>query len=203
MINIYKFVGKKDKTYELEDVQKLNSNCPADQKSGTGPGSCGGSTGKSTKMEGPDSKNPKEPSSLSNAVTNKQISDRDLFDEPAKYDEIKAVRIPESERTKIFNKLASNTMSSTGSETGKRFESIVRGLKSYADKKGTITEKTVRDYEKGLQKLTDLVRDVSHDEANNKVRSGSTKDLITYIGAQKDKLKWMKDNAVSDIYNDD
>lgn len=46
MINIYKFIGKKDKTYELE--QKLNSNCPASEKSGTGPGSCGGASGKSS-----------------------------------------------------------------------------------------------------------------------------------------------------------
>jgi len=42
---LYKFVGKKNRFYEL-DI-KLNSNCPDSEKSGTGPGSCGGSQNKS------------------------------------------------------------------------------------------------------------------------------------------------------------
>lgn len=45
MIGIYKFIGKKDSMYEME--QKLNANCPKEEKNGVGPGSCGGSKGKS------------------------------------------------------------------------------------------------------------------------------------------------------------
>ena len=41
VIDIYKFIGKKDKTYEIE--QSLNANCKQEEKSGSGPGSCGGS----------------------------------------------------------------------------------------------------------------------------------------------------------------
>lgn len=42
---MYKFNGKNGKPlYELEGI-KTNSNCPDSEKSGTGPGSCGGSTG--------------------------------------------------------------------------------------------------------------------------------------------------------------
>ena len=37
---MYKFVGKKGQLYIL-DI-KLNSNCKQEEKSGTGPGSCGG-----------------------------------------------------------------------------------------------------------------------------------------------------------------
>lgn len=43
---MYRFVGKPGKMYSLESettVMKLNYNCPDDEKSGTGPGSCGGS----------------------------------------------------------------------------------------------------------------------------------------------------------------
>lgn len=192
MINIYKFIGKKDKTYELETEQKLNANCPAAEKQGTGPGSCGGASGKSTKIEGPDSKNPKEPSSVSNALSNDQISKRDIMQDPVSYEEINSVQMSESERTKIANKLASNTKASTGSETGKRFETIVRGLKPYADSKGTITEQTVKDYESGLKKLSELVQSVHRDEGLGKARKGSTKDLIMYIGYQKDKVSRMK-----------
>ena len=36
--HFYEFVGKKGQLY------KLNANCPASEKSGTGPGSCGGKT---------------------------------------------------------------------------------------------------------------------------------------------------------------
>jgi hypothetical protein len=50
VIDIYKFIGKKDKTYELEE-QKMNANCPASEKSGTGPGSCGGGKSANTKDE--------------------------------------------------------------------------------------------------------------------------------------------------------
>ena len=45
MINIYKFIGKKNRFYETE--QKLNANCKQEEKNGTGPGSCGGASGKS------------------------------------------------------------------------------------------------------------------------------------------------------------
>ena len=41
MIVIYKFVGKKT-AYEFD--LKENANCPDSEKSGTGPGSCGGAT---------------------------------------------------------------------------------------------------------------------------------------------------------------
>ena len=41
---MYEFVGKKGQTYKI----KLNYNCPADQKSGEGKGSCGGSDNKSS-----------------------------------------------------------------------------------------------------------------------------------------------------------
>ena len=45
MIDIYKFIGKNGKSYEIEEEYiKENSNCPADEKSGSGPGSCGGKT---------------------------------------------------------------------------------------------------------------------------------------------------------------
>ena len=48
----YKFVGKDGRMYEYdEELIKENSNCPASEKSGTGPGSCGGSTGKSSSTE--------------------------------------------------------------------------------------------------------------------------------------------------------
>lgn len=43
---MYKFLGRSGKMYSLESettVMKLNYNCPDDEKSGTGPGSCGGS----------------------------------------------------------------------------------------------------------------------------------------------------------------
>ncbi len=39
--NVYKFIGKKNRFYEL-DI-KLNANCKQEEKNGTGPGSCGGS----------------------------------------------------------------------------------------------------------------------------------------------------------------
>lgn len=45
---MYNFVGKKGSCYELvpeEVVVKLNSNCPADEKTGEGEGSCGGGKG--------------------------------------------------------------------------------------------------------------------------------------------------------------
>ena len=41
---MYKFVGKKGKSYELLGSQKLNANCPDSEKTGKGPGSCGGAT---------------------------------------------------------------------------------------------------------------------------------------------------------------
>jgi hypothetical protein len=38
---VYKFIGKKGQMYMLEPaIMKLNYNCPADEKSGEGPGSC-------------------------------------------------------------------------------------------------------------------------------------------------------------------
>ena len=43
---MYKFLGKPGKMYLLDSeniTMKLNYNCPDDEKSGTGPGSCGGS----------------------------------------------------------------------------------------------------------------------------------------------------------------
>ena len=48
---MYKFVGKQNKLYEIdrESVTKQNSNCPASEKSGTGPGSCGGKEKDETK----------------------------------------------------------------------------------------------------------------------------------------------------------
>jgi hypothetical protein len=36
---LYEFIGKKGRMYEI----KLNANCPASEKTGEGPGSCGGS----------------------------------------------------------------------------------------------------------------------------------------------------------------
>ena len=52
MITIYKFIGKNGKSYELSDERiKGNSNCPASEKSGTGPGSCGGNVSKSDKAD--------------------------------------------------------------------------------------------------------------------------------------------------------
>ena len=42
-MNTYKFEGKKGRMYEYDKESiKQNSNCPASEKSGTGPGSCGG-----------------------------------------------------------------------------------------------------------------------------------------------------------------
>ena len=46
---MYKFLGKPGKMYSLDSETttiKLNYNCPADQKSGEGKGSCGGVAGK-------------------------------------------------------------------------------------------------------------------------------------------------------------
>ena len=43
MIDIYKFIGKHGHSYELDDLVKSNANCPASEKNGSGPGSCGGS----------------------------------------------------------------------------------------------------------------------------------------------------------------
>ena len=43
MIIIYKFVGKDNQTYDL-DIIKENSNCPDSEKTGSGPGSCGGAS---------------------------------------------------------------------------------------------------------------------------------------------------------------
>jgi len=47
---MYKFNGKPGKLYKTEleelDEMKENSNCPDSEKTGSGPGSCGGSTGK-------------------------------------------------------------------------------------------------------------------------------------------------------------
>lgn len=49
---MYKFNGKPGKLYktELDEIEemRLNSNCPDSEKSGSGPGSCGGATGKSS-----------------------------------------------------------------------------------------------------------------------------------------------------------
>ena len=46
---MYKLVCKPGKMYETDlDLIKQNSNCPDSEKSGSGPGSCGGSSGKST-----------------------------------------------------------------------------------------------------------------------------------------------------------
>ena len=42
----YKFIGNKDQLYETDF--KENANCPESEKTGSGPGSCGGATGKST-----------------------------------------------------------------------------------------------------------------------------------------------------------
>jgi len=50
---MYKFVGRKDKLYETpSDDIKENSNCPDSEKNGTGPGSCGGSSGKNKDTSG-------------------------------------------------------------------------------------------------------------------------------------------------------
>ena len=70
MIYIYKFVGKKDQTYESEYEPKLNSNCPAEEKSGTGPGSCGGASGKSSE------KSTTKPSKISNIADGKLESSK-------------------------------------------------------------------------------------------------------------------------------
>jgi len=52
VITIYKFIGKDGKSYELDEESiKNNSNCPDSEKSGTGPGSCGGSSGKSNAQD--------------------------------------------------------------------------------------------------------------------------------------------------------
>ena len=67
MINIYKFIGKKDKTYELEDEQKLNANCKDSEKNGTGPGSCGGVSRKSSE------ESTTKPSKMSNIVDGKKL----------------------------------------------------------------------------------------------------------------------------------
>ena len=50
MIVIYKFVGKNPYFYKIDF--KENANCPDSEKSGTGPGSCGGAT-KDKKESGP------------------------------------------------------------------------------------------------------------------------------------------------------
>jgi hypothetical protein len=54
---MYKFNGKPGTVYktELDEIEemKLNYNCPADEKSGEGPGSCSGSSGKSPLEEQP------------------------------------------------------------------------------------------------------------------------------------------------------
>ena len=48
-MSTYKFEGKKGRMYTYDEKSiKENSNCPASEKQGTGPGSCGGSTGKSS-----------------------------------------------------------------------------------------------------------------------------------------------------------
>jgi hypothetical protein len=42
---MYRFVGKQGKMYLLNSkstIIKLNYNCPDDEKTGSGPGSCGG-----------------------------------------------------------------------------------------------------------------------------------------------------------------
>jgi hypothetical protein len=93
LINIYKFIGKKDKTYELETEQKLNANCPAAEKQGTGPGSCGGNkgsdkaTGKHSIMKG-GPQNPsdvirktEEAQSLINKVKNEGKTKDQLYEE--------------------------------------------------------------------------------------------------------------------------
>ena len=63
MIIIYKFVGKDRKTYEIESI-KENSNCPASEKNGEGPGSCGGNTsnsdGQKISNKSPTTEHPKE-----------------------------------------------------------------------------------------------------------------------------------------------
>ncbi len=39
----YELVAKKGQMYETEeDIIKINANCPASEKTGEGPGSCGG-----------------------------------------------------------------------------------------------------------------------------------------------------------------
>ena len=52
-MSTYKFEGKKGRMYSAFDEKdpiKQNSNCPANEKSGTGPGSCGGSKGSESKV---------------------------------------------------------------------------------------------------------------------------------------------------------
>lgn len=44
---MYEFIGKKGLMYEFDTI-KLNSNCPDSEKTGSGPGSCGGSTDNTT-----------------------------------------------------------------------------------------------------------------------------------------------------------
>jgi len=49
-MNTYKFEGKKGRMYVYdEESMKQNANCPDSEKSGTGPGSCGGSVKKESK----------------------------------------------------------------------------------------------------------------------------------------------------------
>lgn len=43
---MYKFIGKKNQTYDI----KLNYNCPDSEKTGVGPGSCGGGSNNSEKQ---------------------------------------------------------------------------------------------------------------------------------------------------------
>jgi hypothetical protein len=59
VVYLYKFVGKKGQLYIL-DI-KMNSNCKQEEKTGTGPGSCGGNTDKNDRAQsGPASnKSPK------------------------------------------------------------------------------------------------------------------------------------------------
>ena len=49
-MSIYKFEGKKGRMYAYDEESiKQNANCPDSEKSGTGPGSCGGAKNKSSK----------------------------------------------------------------------------------------------------------------------------------------------------------
>ena len=123
MIKIYKFVGKKDKTYEID--QKLNSNCPASEKQGTGPGSCGGASGKSgnDKSTSAGSDKPNEPditfdykirSDLSQlhqdgAKAASKYLDRDLKDKSLSIKQIRASVIDEAIRSNFKRDIPNGT----------------------------------------------------------------------------------------------
>ena len=113
---------------EFNEYIKQNSRCP---KGTVEPDSfkCGNEP--TEKTDKPAVKTPSTPSDktqekLKNALDNVNLVKRNLFTNPLSYSDIKPVDMPESERNKIFNKLAGNRKASTGSDTGKRFESIVR-----------------------------------------------------------------------------